>query len=95
MAKPGYYVSRVPVLSTAHVREATLARLLVEPEDSPVAVVAGYPEGCFLYLKAAAGEPDQSEDLRALYQWARQRHYHWIRLDADGDMVSGLPVYHW
>lgn len=90
-----YYLSRVPVLSCAHLRLETLWRLTDGAPETPVAVVARYREGCFLQLKPAAGAPDQSSDLRALYRWARRRHYHWIRLDADGNQVEGLPVHDW
>ncbi|KAF0811013.1 hypothetical protein A167_00045 [Alcanivorax sp. S71-1-4] len=58
MAREPCYVSRIPVLSTAHIHPNTLQRLLDGPADSAIAVVAPYPEGLFLYLKAPRRDDD-------------------------------------
>ena len=51
MAKPPYYVSRVPVLSSSHLRFETMERLQAGPCENPFGTVAAYTEGVFLYLR--------------------------------------------
>ena len=95
MSKPPYWVSRVPVLSTAHVQLETMERLQCGRVENAFGTVAAYPEGVFLSLTTVDIPEDLSPDLAALCRWVRQRRYGWIRLDADCDVVSGLPTYDW
>jgi hypothetical protein len=95
VAKPPYYVSRVPVLSSTHVSFETMERLQSGPAENSFGTVAAYPEGVFLYLQTVLIPENLPEDLLALCKWARKRRCNWIRLDADGDLVDGLPTYNW
>ena len=95
MSKPPYWVSRVPVLSTAHLTFETMDRLQSGPCENPFGTVAAYPEGVFVYLRTSVIPDGLPPDLLALCHWVRKRRYGWIRLDADGDQVAGLPVYSW
>lgn len=91
MSKPRYWILRVPVLSTAHVSQATIDWLACHSGHTDFGVVAGYPEGFFLYLHDPKAAADLPEDLAVLARWVRRRRYNWLRLDADGDVVDGLP----
>lgn len=95
MSKPPFWVSRVPVLSTAHLQQETMDRLQHGPIENAFGTVAAYPEGAFLSLITVVIPGDLPPDLAALCRWVRQRRYGWIRLDADGDVAPGLPVYDW
>jgi hypothetical protein len=95
MTKPPFWVSRVPVLSTAHVSQETMDMLLAGPTENAFGTVAAYPEGVFLSLTTIRIPDDLPEDLAALCRWVRRRRYGWIRLDCDGDTVDDLPVHDW
>jgi hypothetical protein len=95
VAKPPYYVSRVPVLSSSHVSAETMDQMQSGPAENSFGTVAAYPEGVFLYLQTVLIPEGLPEDLLALCKWARKRRCNWIRLDADGDLVDGLPKFDW
>lgn len=91
-------IMKVPVLSTAHVSEKTRDML---DFDNPqwvhhcakyefgwfIAVPTEEAEGCF--------EQKPSDDLAALFGWARKHGFGWLRLDSDGATVAELPTFDW
>ena len=95
MTSPAYWVSRVPVLSTAHVSRETMEWLIANPGDHEFGVVANYSHGVFLQLDNRNEAPEAPAEIRQLQQWIRPRHYQWIRLDTNGDVVPGLPIHDW
>lgn len=96
MPSPVPYLCPVPVLSTAHVSFETMDQLQSGPGENPFGVVCAYPEGVFIRFIIADTLPvDTPSDLQALHRWGQQYSYHWLRLDADGDRVEGLPVHDW
>lgn len=95
MAKPPFWVSQVPVLSTAHLRQETVEMLLASPSENAFGTVAAYPEGAFLFLTTVVIPDGLPPDLAALCRWVRRRRYGWIRLDCDGDTVDDLTVFDW
>ncbi|MDP2229238.1 MAG: hypothetical protein Q8J78_17370 [Moraxellaceae bacterium] len=96
MSSSAIYVSEVPVLSTAHVCATTMDLLLSGPTETPFGMVCTYPEGCFILFVAEDTMPTETPaDLADLHRWLQKQPYHWCRLDADGDIVNGLPVYDW
>lgn len=96
MSAPLHYVCQIPVLSTAHVSFTTMDQLQSGPADNPFGFVCAYPEGAFIRFTLEDTLPISTpEDLRALHRWGQQHHYFWLRLDADGDRVDGLPLYDW
>lgn len=87
-------MSPQPIL-TISVADISTAHL---PSDSAIdeadLLAAPYEYGWFLYMESEAtgGRPEWYEAIR---QWAKALGYDWIRLDADGNEVEGLPTYQW
>lgn len=96
----------VPVLSTGHLQFQSNEQLSAQNPRSHLnpLLFAAYPHGFFLYFGEAHSptsfdlEPEPLKtDLTRLAQWLHE-HYPdsaWLRLDADGDKVEGLPVFNW
>nr|WP_280971428.1 hypothetical protein [Cupriavidus gilardii] len=94
----------MPVVSTCHITDAT-RKLLDElhgapPDEKPFCWVADYSEGWFVRFWDDDGPEDLHElpsDLRAIRDWLLAAGHldRWVRIDADGDCVSTLPVYDW
>lgn len=84
---------RVPVLSTAHIKENTLEKLASAPEEF---LVIDYEEGAFVRINPYSPSKPPPE-IRLLVKWLRHAFpkQWWIRLDRDGDIIDGLPVYDW
>jgi len=95
MSRPPYLVNTIPVLSTAHVSASTMQWLRELDGDSVLATVAPYREGVVVYLAGLPTDEAMPEEIRALCRWVSRRHYGWLRLDADGDIVNGLPTFAW
>lgn len=90
-------VMRIPVLSTSHISETSRA-LLTAGQAPWLAHCAPYEFGWFVAIPApsvvaAPSEPPIPEDLKSLFIWADKHGFGWIRLDADGDQVEGLPIF--
>lgn len=94
-SRPSFVVDAIPVLSTAHVTQKTMERLQAGPIENVFGTVAVYPEGAFLSLATDNIPEDLPPDLVALCGWVREHRFGWARLDADGDIVPGLPVHDW
>lgn len=80
------------ILSTSHVSETTARMLDATPVTNwpaPGGHYNGY--GWFLY----AGHDEGPEDLRKLFDFARNNLCHYILLDRDASVVEELPVYDW
>lgn len=84
----------MPVISTAHLSYATDQLLLSLGDGNPWTYVAPYGEGLFVYVQSEDTE-GQPIELTHIFAWARELSYTWVRIDADGDHVDGLPVYDW
>lgn len=100
--QPQVWEASALVISTGHVSRST-ADWLTARKLGEVPSVATYAEGWWVRL--AVPEQYVSElpdDLLAIITWARefkdstgQDRYNWVRLDADGDHIPGLPIYEW
>lgn len=92
------WVMRMPVISTAHITEATNDRLSSDGGKNPWSHCANYEFGFFMAIPSSDRFPEAPHppaDLQAIWAWARQRNLDWIRLDQAGDAVDGLPTYDW
>lgn len=84
-----------PIMSTAHLDQATSELLQQSGGSLPWGTVATYPEGFFLLLM---DNPDASipKCIVDIHQWQKSQGLNgWVRLDRDWDCVDGLPVYEW
>lgn len=90
-------VMRIPVVSAGHLSKHS--RALLQSGQAPwLSHLAPYTFGWFVAVpdSAAAAAPTELPipgDLQALFAWATSHGFGWIRLDADGDLVAGLPVF--
>lgn len=84
----------MPVISTCHITEATDRLLQDEGDRNPWTIVAPYSEGAFVYVQPENmdGQPAEFADI---FAWARKHGHHWVRIDADGDVIEELPSYDW
>lgn len=87
------WVMRVPVLSTAHIKHNTLEKLASAENEFRV---IDYEEGAFVRINPRNFSKVPPE-IRRLVKWFTQAFpkQWWIRLDRDGDVIPGLPVYDW
>lgn len=86
MAKTGYYVSRIPVLSTAHIQPGRhTATATVRTKRHGNGHCRRLPGR---RLSLPARHLRHAPDLQVL-----RRHYRWIRFDADGDLIDALPTW--
>ena len=85
----------IPVISTCHLHEETNAWFTRTPPPD----VAAYKFGFFVYVGEAHSPlpPYNRADLKALFDWMHTTHpdLAWVRLDADGEVIDGLPTYDW
>ena len=92
-------VNRYLKMSTAHLKEATIAAL--EIMDVPYCVI--YDEGVFISVLDLDHTDAQTrkkydelpEDLLTILNYARKLGASLVWLDRDADEVEGLPVYEW
>lgn len=85
------WIDQIPVISTGHVKLEELDELY----NDSVNLLFRYPEGVIVWF--GCDEPDESLGLPptilAVLKWAHEKEFSWVRLDADGDIVEGLPEY--
>lgn len=79
----------IPVISTGHV-PGTFVHDLKQAGYT----VAYYPEGAFICVgEDIEGVP---EAYRQVLEWHKENGKDdWLRLDRDGDVIEGLPVFDW
>jgi hypothetical protein len=87
----------LPVVTTAHISRATCVALENRAAIAGVMESASYSHGFFVRFNF---EPidDMAKllpDIAALRCWALRRKHDWVRIDADGDEVDGLPKFDW
>lgn len=82
----------IPVLSTRHLTQATYT--LLESGTYPWFLVALYDCGLFLYVPGDDQPETEYPEIGAIFVWARQQGYTWVRLDSVGSEVD-LPLYEW
>ncbi len=97
----GSWVLTVPVISTAHITEET-NKLLIEKGDMLFWMTsATYEDGFFVSVPSdelSESWPKGQEppsDLAAVWAWARDNKFDWVRLDSSGDVIEHLPTYDW
>lgn len=102
----GVWIMRLPVISTAHVEQATM-NLLSHDNDFDLKVIP-YPEGAIISIPTCwtdDGDPDEIDpddadnglptELAACLRWAGSHGFYWLRLDSDGDVIEGLRTFDW
>lgn len=93
------WTMRVPVLSTGHLSKATRDRLESEGDDNPWMYCASYLDGYFISVPADDKFPEGLDvpppDLLAIWKWARENKYDWVRLDSAGDVIEALRTFDW
>lgn len=97
-AATGFWVMQVPVISTGHFTEAAAAELsdTLPGEafhDAPCMVGS---HGGMIYCADVENLPESAPQcVRDVLEWGKREGYEWLRLDADGDTIAGLPEYAW
>lgn len=84
----------MPVIATCHITAATSDLLSAQGDQNPWTIVAPYEEGFFIYVQSE-DMPDQPKEFSDIFAWARANGFEWVRLDAAGDDIDGLPQYDW
>ncbi len=95
-----YWIIHIPVISTAHITQEIAAEMskLLPGEELYGLDCAVAPFGAFVRFPEDLDElPDLPECLRAIatWAWSQPQEYAWVRIDQDGDVRDGLPVYDW
>jgi hypothetical protein len=90
-------ISRLLVVSTAHLTPQTLARLndIIDPNCLPFAGGIS-SDGWFAYAhdeNVGVGEDEIPEDLWGLMVYARSQDCDYLRIDPDACTIPGLPTY--
>lgn len=87
---PKLWIMRVPVVSTAHIERDTLETLA-----SSFRVIET-DEGAFVWIGTEIRSNAPAE-MKRLIEWFTNEFPEewWIRIDRDGDVIPGLPVYEW
>ena len=95
------WVLTAPVISTGHITEET-NNLLIEKGDTLFWMTsAKYEDGFFVSVPSdelSESWPEGQEppaDLAAVWAWARDNKFDWVRLDSSGDVIEHLPTYDW
>jgi len=87
-------IMAIPVISTAHLDEATGKSLTEDGDQSDWVTCAPYEHGFFIY----AEQPSEHAPacLHDLANWLKSRCLGgWVRLEADADVAADLPSYEW
>lgn len=91
-------VRRVLDISTAHIRPQTSVMLSDEIEQSlgvsPV-IAESLTFGWLVYVPEGPDHGFIPKELRDCFTLARSLDCDWVRLDPDGAIVDGLPIYDW
>lgn len=96
----GYEIQRTLVVSTSHISQED-ATYLEQASTWPLSVVwLNYEYGWIIYLfkkddyfqEVTQGAP---QSIVSLMRLAIQLNCDWLRIDADGPEVPGLPTYEW
>lgn len=100
-AKPERWIMQAPVISTRHLKQATLEALQANsPQHANEFGFYTMPTDCgaMVYCSDAGeleGDPEVPEDLRACLAWNLEQGYEWLRFDESGDVIAELPQYDW
>ena len=92
------WMMTVPVISTAHLSFETLNEEITSDNAGPGDLYCvKFPEGFMVYNDEDANflreDSTVPADLVLVLAWAQSSGYEWVRFDASGDVVEGLPVY--
>jgi len=92
------WVMAVPVISADHISVETEQMLERVGDNHAYLHVATYEFGWFVTvpserLEVDADDDEMPPDLLGLIDWARAQGYDWIRIDASGDTIDGLPTF--
>ncbi|WP_298581273.1 hypothetical protein [uncultured Luteimonas sp.] len=97
-AESGYWAMRAPVLSTAHLAAAVSEQLhstLAGEEFFDTPCMMG-SHGAMLYCSDIENLPEEAPQcMRDGLAWGKHQGFNWVRLNADGDVVAGLPEFIW
>lgn len=96
-------VHQIPFISTSHLTKEVAATLLALSNDNPWCPCASWEYGAFIFLDdleaKEGGVPQCLIDIR---DWRMKLEIkgmldnsRWVRVDAEGSVVEGLPVYDW
>jgi hypothetical protein len=97
-------IQRVPVISTRHVSGerfcwlAHKARLRAAERDNGEMPVASYGWGYWLYVPDDWVGVNTHADLSPVFEWFDGLDLggdRWLRIDADGPVIPGLPIFEW
>lgn len=81
-------------LSTAHIHPGTMENLEVNAQEGGPTWASQH--GAFVFVPKPDEEDEHREqDLMAVFAYARQHGYDWVRFDSDGPQVADLPTYEW
>lgn len=86
-------IASLMTISTAHISEQTALMLEFAPQKCDMPVYAMERYGWLIFVCSQDETP--YDDLNEVAKFAEQHHCEWVRLDPDGDIVDGLPVYDW
>lgn len=92
--------STVPVISTQHITYSTMKELELFGDNNPWSHCASYEYGFCIAIPShdyddANFERPVPADLRAIWDWARDKGMGWVRLDNAADVLDVLPEYDW
>lgn len=86
------WTMQIPVLSTVHATRETMQNLAAFAVLGIVS--AEYDTGAFILVPEEIRYSLPS-DLQWVLQWAKERGFAWVRLDADGEERNDLAQYDW
>ena len=87
----------MPVISTAHLDQATAQELSDKPDACSWAIVANYGAGMFIrFLEQEGLEAELPQCAADIRQWLKRQGLDgWVHLDRDWDAVDVLKTYEW
>lgn len=89
-------IDQVPVIATSHISRFTANVFEEKGDKNPWVTCASYEGGWLLWFGVDPYDIlDWPADLRALYRWATDGGYCWVRLDCDADTVPELQTFDW
>jgi hypothetical protein len=89
------WIMKVPVISSSHLTEKTLAIKTDRNFNGPGGFYTVQFSHGFMLFNSEPVDDDLEipDDLRDCLEWAYSNDFEWIRFDPDGDIVKGLKVY--